>query len=130
LRGDETAAGVIPSKAEVSSVPEAVAPAGLNPTPVSERSFEWQAVNEVTDKLARESSPTAIGWTTLIEGRGWFGRVRDERADWSFGPSTRPRARKAVEGWIEGTLAGFDKIEGEATWIGNCSRLVNLGAAP
>jgi hypothetical protein len=52
-------------------------------------------INEVTRKLTREGSQTAIGWAMLVEDKGWYGRVRDERGDWSFGPATLARALKA-----------------------------------
>lgn len=63
------------------------------------RKSEWIACNKYTDKL--EYKGRAIGWTMDVENRGWFGRVKDERGEWTFGPSTRTRARNAAEAWIK-----------------------------
>jgi hypothetical protein len=38
--------------------------------------FSWVACNEGTRKLTREDSLIAIGWAMMIEGKGWYGRVR------------------------------------------------------
>jgi len=65
----------------------------------------------------------------LIDGRGWFGRVRDERGDWSFGPSTVFRCRDAVDAWLRHEV--FDKREGERTWAGDCmAQLVGTRETP
>jgi hypothetical protein len=79
----------------------------------------WIACNEVADKFARGGSD-AIGWAMLIEGRGWFGRVGKEM---SFGPTTRHRARAAVEAYLRGEF--FDKHEGEHSWRGDCWKLIS-----
>lgn len=66
----------------------------------------WTACNDVTDKYARPMSD-AIGWTMYIEPvegyteGGWFGRVGDLM---KFGPTSRARARSAVEAFLEGQL--------------------------
>jgi hypothetical protein len=74
----------------------------------------WTACNEVTDKYARKGGD-AVGWTMLIEGRGWFGRVGKEM---SFGPTTRTRARASVEAFLKGEP--FEKTEDERSWRGDC----------
>ncbi len=89
------------------------------------RNSAWVAVNDVTDKLQYRG--TALGYTMMIEGRGWFGRVHDDRGDWSFGPSTRSRVRQAVESWIR--HEPFEKREGEATWAGDCMRMLGQEVA-
>jgi hypothetical protein len=94
------------------------------PTSRGEQPLVWQAVNEVADKLMRAGSATAVGWTMLIEGKGWHGRVRDERGEFSSSASTRNRARAAVEAWLR-----HEPIElqgDERAWRGTCDRLVNL----
>lgn len=101
--------------------------------------LKWVICNDVAHKLTYEGAPKvfiennpifgfkqdsdrgsleAIGWAMFIENRGWFGRIRDSRGDWSFGPSTLPRARKAIEARIRHEI--FEKTESEKTWTGNC----------
>jgi hypothetical protein len=75
---------------------------------------QWIAVNEVTDKFARKGGD-AVGWTMLIEGKGWYGRVGKHM---SFGPTTRTRARAAVEAFLRGEP--FEKRGGEQSWRGDC----------
>lgn len=77
----------------------------------------WFACNEVTDRL--DLRGTAIGWTMLIEGKGWFGRVGKEM---SFGPTTRARARRSVEAYLKGEP--FEKDEDERSWRGGCWKLI------
>jgi hypothetical protein len=62
----------------------------------------------------------------MIEGKGWFGRVRDDRGDWSFGPSSLNRTRLAVEAWIKHEV--FDKHDDERMWKGDCAKLMTLSA--
>jgi hypothetical protein len=81
----------------------------------------------------------AIGWAMQIERlvdvmpdnpklskqvvrRDWFGRVRDERGHWSFGPSTLNRTRAAIEAWLK--YEPLDKLDGERTWRGDCGPLL------
>jgi hypothetical protein len=108
--------------------------------------WEWIACNEVTRKLADHAlpalytnphgafpsigSPQAVGWAMLIEGKGWFGRVRDERGDWSFGPSTLGRAQQAVRAYLR--HEDFPKTETEKSWRSDAWRLVagENGAGP
>jgi hypothetical protein len=73
------------------------------------RESTWTACNEITRKLDHRGS--AIGWCMQIEGKGWFGQVRDERGDWSFGPSSLNQARDAVETWLRHEV--FDKCDAE-----------------
>jgi hypothetical protein len=61
----------------------------------------------------------------LVEGHGWFGRIGK---DFSFGPTSMPRAQKAVEARLLGQL--FDKLEGEKSWSGTCWRLLSGSEAP
>lgn len=61
----------------------------------------------------------------LIEGKGWHGRVKDDpRGEFSFGPSTRARARAAVEAWLRHEPIEFQGDE--RAWRGTCDQLVNL----
>lgn len=82
------------------------------------RNSEWTACNEITDKLTYKGQ--AIGWTMNIEGKGWFGRVGKEM---SFGPTSRSRARQAVEAFLRGEP--FEKIDIEQSWRGDCWKLVS-----
>jgi hypothetical protein len=82
------------------------------------RSADWIAINEITDKLQYKG--TAVGWTMLIEGKGWFGRVGKEM---SFGPTSRKRARDAVETYLRGQP--FEKHEDERSWRGDCWTLIS-----
>lgn len=84
--------------------------------------FLWTACNEVTQKLTKEGGSTAIGWTMMVSGRGWFGRVRDDRGEWSFGPSTLARSRQAVEAWL--LHAPFELEEDERMWAGSAWGIV------
>ena len=84
------------------------------------RESEWLAVNEITDKLNHRG--TAIAWAMHVGGRGWFGRVRDDRGDWSFHATGRQRARAAAEAWIK--HEPFEKFEDEASWRGNCMSIM------
>jgi hypothetical protein len=77
----------------------------------------WIACNEITHKL--QYKDTAIGWTMLIAGQGWFGRVGKEM---SFGPTTRSRARLAVETYLKGEP--ITKCDDEKLWRGDCWPLV------
>jgi hypothetical protein len=90
------------------------------------RDLDWVACNEVTHKHAKPGGD-AVGWAMLVEGRGWFGRVRDERGDWSFGPSILSRCQRAVEAWLR--HEPFDKVGDEKTWRGDCWRLLSGLAA-
>jgi hypothetical protein len=116
-------APTIPDTPETAKNPTEIVEEFL-PMSRGEQPLVWQAVNEVTDKLMRAGSATAIGFTMLIEGKGWHGRVKDERGEFSFGPSTRKRARGAVEAWLRHEPIEFQGDEG--AWRGTCDRLVNL----
>jgi hypothetical protein len=40
-------------------------------------------------------------------GASWIGRCRDERGDWSFGPTTFEAARSETKAWVLGqSVAG------------------------
>jgi hypothetical protein len=84
------------------------------------RQSEWLAINEITDKLTYQGA--AIAWTMQIRNKGWFGRVRDDRGQWSFGPSSRHRARNAAEAWIK--HEPFEKLAGERTFSTDCMHLL------
>lgn len=86
--------------------------------------FLWTACNEVTQKLTAKGSDKIIGMAMLIDGNGWFGRVGK---DFSFGPTTRTRAQKAVEARLNGHP--FEKIDFERSWAGTCWKLLG-GSAP
>jgi hypothetical protein len=79
----------------------------------------------VTDKLSKGEGSSAVGWAMNVEGKGWFGQVRgDPRGEFSFGPSTRARARAAVEAWLR-----HEPVEpqgDERVRRGSCDRIVNL----
>jgi hypothetical protein len=60
--------------------------------------FVWIACNAITSKLIRPGSDSALGWV-LKDRQGWFGKIGGE---FSFGPSTRRRAQKAVLARLEG----------------------------
>jgi hypothetical protein len=90
--------------------------------------LKWERVNEVTYKLAVEGkvwhTPACHGkwpgfytsypaaWlmnTNWWNGNGasWVGRCRDERGDWSFGPTTFEEARSQTKLWVLGkSVAG------------------------
>jgi hypothetical protein len=126
LRGSEPGKGNDTSDpltaSSLASTPDGIASmAGLSDATV-DRPLVWLASNEVTHKLVHEGRDRALGWAMLIEGRGWFGRVRDDRGHWSFGPSTLNRARLAVEAWLR--REPFDKIGDERTWRGDCGALL------
>jgi hypothetical protein len=88
----------------------------------------WTACNEATLKLTREGSSNAVGWAILCEvtpGRdAWFGRIGD---DFSFGPTTKPRAKAAVEARLLG--GPFEKVDGERSWSGTCWKMLG-GSVP
>jgi hypothetical protein len=63
-----------------------------------EETLVWIACNAVTSKLIRPGSDSALGWA-LKDGQGWFGKIG---GGFSFGPSTRRRAQKAVLARLEG----------------------------
>ena len=63
-----------------------------------EKTFVWIACNAVTSKLIRPGSDRALGWV-LRDGQRWFGKIS---GGFSFGPSTRRRAQKAVLARLEG----------------------------
>jgi hypothetical protein len=83
-----------------------------------DEALRWEACNEVTRKLTRGRE--AIGWAMLVEGHGWFGRIGEV---FSFGPSTRSRAERAVEARIRGEP--FEKADDENTWRGTCWKLLS-----
>jgi hypothetical protein len=83
--------------------------------------FVWTACNEITRKLTLQGSQTAIAWAIQIEGLGWFGRIGK---DFSFGPTSRRRAKQAVEARLKGEP--FTKLEGERSWKGTCGKLLGL----
>lgn len=91
--------------------------------PLSEgaRAAAWTAINEITRKLTSEGK--AVGWVMYIDRQGaWFGRVWDDRGNFSFGPATLDRAQRAVEAWVK--HEPLDKREGERSWMGDCLALV------
>ena len=49
-----------------------------------------------------------------MPGGAWYGCVKDERGDWSFGPTTLARAQRAVEAYLE--HEDFQKQESEKSW--------------
>lgn len=81
---------------------------------------QWAAANEITQKLVHKGN--AIAWAMKIADRGWFARVRDERGDWSFGPSRLDRAQKAAEVWLNHGV--FELREDERMWLGDCAALL------
>jgi hypothetical protein len=85
----------------------------------------WKAVNEVTWKCSSKEDGPAIAWAMNIENHGWFGRVRDARGEWSFGPAMLSRCRDAVEARLHHEM--FDKREGESSWSGTCAQFLQLG---
>jgi hypothetical protein len=90
-------------------------------------SFQWEAVNEVTRRLAKSPLSDAVGWAMLAEvapGREvWFGRIG---RDFSFGPATQARAKAAVEARLFGQP--FEKQDDERSWSGTCWKMI--GGAP
>ncbi len=106
--------------------------------------LQWIACNEATLKCVREGSTAPLGWAILIEvtpGRdAWFGRVSTAgrigsdssgRSEFSFGPTTKPRAKAAVEARLTGQP--FDKSDDsdsqERAWAGTCWQLMG-GSVP
>lgn len=81
----------------------------------------WIFSNEITGKLDYQGRP--LGWVMYAHRPGcWFGRVRDERGQWSFRAESRDRAEKAVEAWIR--YEPIDARDGERIWAGDCSALI------
>lgn len=35
-----------------------------------------------------------------VDGHGWFGKVKDDEAEWTYGPATEKEAKKAVEDFL------------------------------
>jgi hypothetical protein len=90
--------------------------------------LKWERLNDVTYKLVVEGkvshTPASHGqwpgfhttypaaWlmnTNWWNGNGasWVGRCRDERGDWSFGPTTFEEARSQTKLWVLGkSVAG------------------------
>jgi hypothetical protein len=90
--------------------------------------LKWERVNDVTYKLTVQGkvshTPASHGqwpgchtdypaaWlmnTNWWHGNGasWVGRCRDERGDWSFGPTTFEEARRETKDWVLGkSVAG------------------------
>jgi hypothetical protein len=66
----------------------------------------------------------------LVEGKGWYGGVRDKRGDWSFGPATLARALKAVEAWIRHEPFETRIDHGERMWRGDAMAVVAGVCAP
>jgi hypothetical protein len=110
---------------------------------VPDRPLLWVACNEVTHKCSRREGGDAVGWAMKIERvidvmpddpreskqiikSAWFGRVRDERGDWSFGPATLGRAQQAVEAYLR--HEDFTKHETEKSWRGDAWDLVAGGS--
>jgi hypothetical protein len=58
----------------------------------------------------------------MVEGKGWYGRVRDDRGHWSFGPTSLSRALKAVEARIN--HAPFEPQDDERAWHGDAMTVV------
>jgi hypothetical protein len=104
------------------------------------RNSNWIACNEIPHKLDHRGN--AIGFVMRIEQTidimpadpklseqvvrsAWFGRVRDERGDWSFGPATLGRAQQAVEAYLR--HEDFTKNETEKSWRGDAWDLVTGG---
>jgi hypothetical protein len=156
LRGDETPIkGMIPDAQNQPSqtidiVEEKKAVRGdESPAAIVGRA-KWVACNEITQRLARDGRAStddhshALGWAMRIERTvdvmpddpklsgqvvkgAWYGCVKDERGDWSFGPTTLARAQRAVEAYLK--HEDFQKQESEKSWRGNCRDLV-VGGKP
>ena len=92
--------------------------------------LEWIACNEATLKCIREGSAAAVGWAMLVEVTqnrdAWFGRIGEE---FSFGPTTRPRAKAAVEARLSGRPFEKHEDSAERMWSGTCWRLLG-GSVP
>jgi hypothetical protein len=82
-------------------------------------SFSWTACNEVTKKLTREGSTSAIGWLMNVDGKG---RVRDARGDWTFGPASATRAIAAVEARVRHESFDPRFEDGERAWLRDAMR--------
>ena len=81
----------------------------------------WIFSNEITGKLDYQGR--ALGWVMYAyRPASWFGRVRDERGQWSFRAFNRDRAEKAVEARIR--YEPFDAREDERMWNGDCSGII------
>jgi hypothetical protein len=81
---------------------------------------KWIACNDVTQKL--DYKGRALGWLAYIEGRGWYGRIRDERGNLSYGPCRSiSRCQRAVEALIK--HEPFDKVDNEASWRGDLGKI-------
>jgi hypothetical protein len=86
------------------------------------RNAEWIACNEITRKLSYRDA--ALGWVVRVEGRGWFGRVNDDRGEFSVGPChSAHRAERLVEALIK--HEPFDKQDGENSWRGTCWEMLS-----
>ena len=83
----------------------------------------WVCHNEITYSIRERINSTALGWIMYIpRQRAWFGRVRDKRGHYSFGPTIHSRARKAVEAWLR--YEPIKLINGEKEWSGDCWHLL------
>jgi hypothetical protein len=81
----------------------------------------WIFSNDVTGKLDYQGKP--LGWVMYADRPGcWFGRVRDDRGQWSFRAANRERAERAVEAWIR--YEPIERREGERMWAGDCLGLI------
>jgi hypothetical protein len=58
----------------------------------------------------------------MVEGKGWYGRVRDDRGHWSFGPTSLSRALAAVEARLN--HAPFEPQDDERAWHGDAMTVV------
>jgi hypothetical protein len=135
LRGSQSAAGIIPSKADPFPLTAIPTPVATTASEVSEPNSVWVASNEVTRRLARsgrDSTPDhsqSEGWAIKVEmspGReAGFGRIGK---DFSFGPSSESRVKAAVEARLYGEP--FEKHEGERSWSGTCWGLLGGSGAP
>jgi hypothetical protein len=113
---------------------------GLSTYGPAPESLDWIACNEVTLKCVREGSTAPLGWAILVEtnpGReAWFGRISvrgangsdsSGRSEFSFGPTTKPRAKAAVEARLTGRpfAKSEDKDSLERMWSGTCWSLMS-----
>jgi hypothetical protein len=92
--------------------------------------LKWERLNEVTYKLVVKDkvshTPASHGqwpgfhtsypaaWLMNTNwwsggGKSWVGRCRDERGNWSFGPTTFEDARRVTKDWVldQTSLGGF-----------------------
>lgn len=69
----------------------------------------FHRIDKWTWKATVKGGEETVAWLMEVEGYGWFGKVKDQGTEWTYGPATLEEAKKAT--------VDFLKTEDSSDWI-------------